>query len=187
MNGSELEHQVGSIYLCGFMASGKSILAKALAKELGWDFRDLDAVIEQNEGMPITEIFKEKGEDYFREKEWEYLLSLTKEFKGIVALGGGALQDQRILDHLKVHGLLVFVDAPMEKIVERVYASDERPILYDKAGKIKSKETLFTELKTLYSGRIDLYKQAQITIKTSLFTSVQEMAEAAKDKISRHV
>lgn len=187
MKDNRLEHHDGSIYLCGFMASGKSTLGKALAEKLGWDFRDLDTVIEQKEGMAITEIFKEKGEDYFREKEREYLLFLTREFKGVVALGGGAIQDQRIADHLKVHGLLVFVDSPMEQIVERVYESDERPILYDEAGKIKSKETLFTELKTLYSGRIDLYKQAQITIKTSLFTSVQEMAEAAKDKILRHV
>ncbi len=187
MNGNRLERLDGSIYLCGFMASGKSTLGKALAKELKWDFRDLDSVIEQKESMAITEIFREKGEAYFREKEREYLLSLTMEFKGIVALGGGALQDQRIVDHLKVHGLLVFVDTPMEQIVERVYESEERPILFDESGKIKSKETLFTELKTLYSGRIEFYKQAQITIKTSLFTSVQEMAEAVKDKILRHV
>ena len=187
MNANKLEDHKGSIYLCGFMASGKSTLGKVLADKLGWDFRDLDTVIEEKEGMPITEIFVKKGEDYFRRKEWEYLLSLTREFKGIVALGGGALQDQRIVDHLKVHGLLVFVDTPMELITERVYDSEERPILFDESGKIKSKETLFTELKALYSGRIDLYKQAQITIKTSLFSSVQEMAEAAKDKISRHV
>lgn len=187
MNGNKVDHHKGSIYLCGFMASGKSTLGKALAELLGWDFRDLDTVIEDKEGMSINEIFKEEGEDYFREKEWEYLLYLTREFKGIVSLGGGALQNQRIVDHLKVHGLLIFVDTPLEKIVDRVYESDERPILYDENGKIKSKETLFKELKTLYSGRIDLYKQAQITLNTSLFTSVQEMAEAAKGKILRHV
>ncbi len=93
MNTYRLERFNGSIYLCGFMASGKSTLGKALADKLGWDFRDLDTVIEQKEGMSITEIFKEKGEDYFREKECEYLLSLTREFKGAVALGGGAIQE----------------------------------------------------------------------------------------------
>lgn len=187
MNGNKLAEYTGSIYLCGFMASGKSTLGNVLADALGWDFRDLDEVIEEKEGASVKEIFNKKGEEYFREKEWEYLLSLTRDFQGIVALGGGALQNQRIVDHLKVHGLLVFVDTPMELITERVYSSEERPIIFDESGKIKSKETLFTELKTLYSRRIDLYKQAQITIKTSLFSSVQEMAEAAKEKISRHV
>ncbi|HET8864799.1 MAG TPA: shikimate kinase [Gracilimonas sp.] len=183
----KIENMEESIFICGFMASGKSTLGKALAGELNFEFVDLDQLIEKREEKSIRQIFREKGEAYFREKEWEYLLDLTRNFKGVVALGGGALQNQRIIDHLKVHGLLLFLDTPMEVIVERVYNSEERPILFNESGKIKSKETLFTELKTLYSEREEFYKQAQITIKTPLFTTVQEMAEAAKAKITRHV
>ncbi|MEX0722669.1 MAG: shikimate kinase [Gracilimonas sp.] len=183
----KIENKEERVFICGFMASGKSTLGKALAKKLDREFIDLDKIIEKREGMYIKQIFNKIGEAYFREKEWEYLLDLTRNFKGVVALGGGALQNQRVVDHLKIHGLLIFLDTPMEEVVERVFASEERPILFDEAGKIKSKESLFKELKTLYSGREEFYKQAQITIKTPLFTTVQEMAEAAKDKITRHV
>ena len=75
----------------------------------------------------------------------------------------------------------------MEVIVDRVLESDERPILFNESGKIKSRETLFTELKTLYSGRKTFYKQAQITIDTTLYSSVDEITEAAIEKITRHV
>jgi shikimate kinase len=183
----KIENMEESVFICGFMASGKSTLGRALAKELDREFIDLDEVIEDREGRSIRQIFQKNGEEYFREKEWEYLLDLTRNFKGVVALGGGALQNQRVIDHLKIHGLLLFLETPVEVVVARVYNSEERPILFDDAGKIKSKETLFKELKALYSEREEFYKQAQITIRTPLFTTAQEMAEAAKDKITRHV
>lgn len=177
-----------TIYVCGFMASGKSTFGKALAKELGSDFIDLDKVIEEKAGQSIRQIFRENGESYFRKIEFECLGDLLRGFKGgVVALGGGALLNQEVVDNLKKDGLLVFVDTPMEVILERVHKSKERPILFDDNGKIKSKETLFRELKTLYLKREKLYKQAQVTIKTPLYTSVQEMAEAAIDKITGHV
>jgi shikimate kinase len=169
------------------MASGKSTLAKTLATRMEREDCDLDEVIVEKEGKSIREIFDENGEVYFREKEREYLLELTREFKGIVSLGGGALHNQHIVDHLKVSGLLVFVDTSLEVISERVFNNSERPILFDKEGKIKTKETLFTELKTLYLEREDLYKQAQIHIKTQLYNSVNEMADGLIAKISRHV
>lgn len=187
MNSYRLERFKDSIYMCGFMASGKSTLGKALAKKLEREYRDLDEVIVEREGKSIRDIFDEYGEGYFREKEWEYLLDLTRHFKGVVSLGGGALQNQRIVDHLKVNGLLLFVDTPLEQITDRVLDSNERPILFNKDGKIKSRESLFTELKALYSGREKFYKQAQVSLQTALFSSVEEMTEAAIEKITRHV
>lgn len=177
----------GSIYLCGFMASGKSTLGQTLAEKMGWEFRDLDAVIEEGEGKSIKAIFADEGEAYFRELEREYLFDLTRTFKGVVSLGGGALHGQKVVDHLKLKGLLVFVDTPLHEIVERVHSGNERPILFDEDGEIKSKETLKEELKTLYSKRERLYKQAQITIKTAVFTSIEEMANEAIQTITRHV
>lgn len=187
MNSYRLEQFNGSIYLCGFMASGKSTLGQALAEKLGWEFRDLDAVIQEGEGKSIKAIFAEDGETYFRQKEWEYLLDLTRNFNGVVSLGGGALQSQMVVDHLKLNGLLVFVDTPFDEILERVHSSSERPILFDERGEIKSKETLKEELKALYSSRERFYKQAQISIKTAIFTSIEEMANEAIRTITRHV
>jgi shikimate kinase len=187
MNSYRLERFKDSIYVCGFMASGKSTLGKALAKKLGRDYQDLDDVIEEREEKSIRDIFNKNGEAYFRAKEWEYLLDLTRNFKGVVSLGGGALQNQRIVDHLKVNGILLFLDTPLEQVVDRVLESDERPILFTEDGKIKSRETLFTELKTLYSGRENFYKQAQIIINTTKYSTVEELTEAAIEKLIRHV
>lgn len=176
-----------NIYVTGFMASGKSTLARSLANELDLPYKDLDKEIEMRERQTIQKIFDHKGEAYFRNKEHSTLIDLTETFKGIVSLGGGALQDQHLVDLLKTKGILISVQAPFEKIVKRVQSSTERPILYDKEGKIKSEATLKTELKTLYSNRLRFYEQAQITLDTSEFESQQDLIKAAIDKIKRHV
>lgn len=187
MNLYKLNKFEGSLFICGFMASGKSTLGREIANELGWKFLDLDTFIEKREGKSIRDLFEVNGESYFRNKEREYLMELAKNFRGVLALGGGALQEQRVVDYLKLNGLLIFVDTPLEQITERVINNTERPILFDKNGKIKSKEILFAELKTLYLSREKFYKQAQISIKTSLFTSVEEMTQKVIEKIIRHV
>ncbi len=182
-----LQNYSANIYLSGFMASGKSTLGKILAQKTQRPFLDLDDVIEQKEGKEIKDIFKDRGEAYFRQKEREYLEELAQNFRGIVALGGGALQNQQMVETLKKSGLLIFIDTPMNEILKRVKSSSERPILYNEAGEIKSDEVLFAELKTLYSQRDKFYKQAHLTITSSSYSSAEEMSESAIEKILRHV
>lgn len=187
MNSNSLEHLKGNIYLCGFMASGKSTLGRKIAQKLGLEFRDLDAVIVAQTGQTINEIFLEKGEPHFRQKEWEYMQHLNRDFRGVVSLGGGALHNQQVIDYLKTDGLLIFLDTPMDEILKRVHRNTRRPVLYDKDGKKKSKETLFTELKALYLQREAFYKQAQIIIKSASYSSVEKKADATIEQIIRHV
>ena len=187
MNEYRLKKYEGSIYLSGFMATGKSAIGSKLAKKLGKPFVDLDSIITQKEGSTIKEIFQLQGEAYFREKEWEYLLELTRKFKGVVALGGGALQNQRIVDHLKVHGILVFIKTPMEVIIDRVMRNSKRPIVLDNEGKIKSRETLFTELKALYSSRLEYYEQAQVILESDGYETKEGQAQKLIDKLTRYV
>ncbi|WP_299530447.1 shikimate kinase [Ulvibacterium sp.] len=79
------------IVLVGYMGSGKSTIGKILADGLGLDFLDLDSYIEQSEGVTIPELFKKKGEIYFRKKENEYLRQiLQKEHNFVLSTGGGA-------------------------------------------------------------------------------------------------
>lgn len=78
------------ITLLGYMGSGKSTIGQQLASVLGYDFVDLDAFIEVKEGRSISEIFKSKGEIYFRKAEHNYLKELLVQDKNIVlSLGGG--------------------------------------------------------------------------------------------------
>jgi shikimate kinase len=187
MSDYRLKHFKGSIYVSGFMGAGKSAIGSLLAKELELPFHDLDKYLEQREKKKITDIFKDEGEKYFREKEWEYLLDLTRSFKGVVALGGGALQNQHIVDHLKVNGVLIFLDTPMEVILDRVLGNPKRPIVRNNNGEIKSRETLKIELETLYSARIELYKQAEVKLPTSGNEEKKLVVDRLIEKIMKHV
>ena len=187
MNEYRLQQYKGSIYLCGFMGAGKSTIGKQLAKSLELPFKDLDKEIEVNEQKTISELFSEKGEAYFREKEWEVLLDLTRTFKGILALGGGALHNQQVIDHLKLYGLLVFIDTPLQRIVRRVLRNPHRPIVRKPDGSLKSKEELLGELKSLYSTREAFYSQAQIQVSTRAYKTSSEAVPTIIEKIKRHV
>lgn len=187
MNDYRLKRFQGSIFLTGFMASGKSTIGKVVAKSIDRPFIDLDSVIEEKEQKSIKEIFSTNGEKYFREKELEYLIEVSKNFTGVVSLGGGALQNQRVIDHLKLYGLLVFIKAPIEVIVDRVMKNSTRPIVLDEEGKIKPRETLLNELKSLYLSREGFYSQAQITVESNGFRPKEETAQILIEKLKRHV
>jgi shikimate kinase len=187
MNEHRLKQFKGSLFLCGFMGAGKSAIGSIVAKKLQLPFHDLDRYLVQKEGQKISTIFKEKGEEYFREKEWHYLLELTRNFKGIVSLGGGALQNQHIIDHLKVNGMLIFLEVPMEVILDRILKNPKRPIVKNADGKIKDRESLKKELETLYSNRIEFYKQAEVHVVTSGTENREVVADRVIDKIFKHV
>ncbi len=78
------------IILLGYMGVGKTTIGKRLAEKIFFPFMDLDTFIEQKEGKKISQIFKDKGEIYFRKKEREYLTELLKSSSPMVlSLGGG--------------------------------------------------------------------------------------------------
>tara|TARA_R110002126_G_scaffold19675_4_gene73873 strand:- start:31754 stop:32317 length:564 start_codon:yes stop_codon:yes gene_type:complete len=187
MSDYRLKRFEGSFYISGFMGAGKSAIGSLLAKKLELPFHDLDKYLVLKEGKQIPEIFNDEGENYFREKEWEYLLDLTRSFKGVVALGGGALQNQHIVDHLKVHGLLIYLDSPLDVILDRILMNPKRPIVRNEAGEIKSRETLKIELETLYSSRIEFYKQAEVKLITSGNEEKELVVNRLIDKIKKHV
>ncbi len=187
MNEYRLKKYIDSFYLCGFMATGKSSIGSLLSQKLELPFQDLDRYLERKEDRTIADIFKKEGEPFFRQKEREYLMELSSSFKGILALGGGSLQNQQIVDHLKLHGLLIYIDTPMEVILQRVLRNKKRPIVLDKQGKIKSKEVLLNELNMLYSQREKFYKQAQIQVNSEGFGTQEELVDIIIDKIKKHV
>ena len=187
MNEYRLKNYTGSFYICGFIGAGKSTIGKALAKELTLPFQDLDKYVERKEGCKISEIFKNKGEEYFRIKEWEYLLELTRNFVGVVSLGGGALQNQQVVDHLKLHGLLILVDIPLDVIVSRIRKNTKRPIVIDEDGELKTEQKLLSELKVLYSKRSEFYQQAQIKLISNGTEGAKKLIPLLIDKIKKHV
>jgi shikimate kinase len=118
-----------NIFLIGFMGSGKSTIAAALRERLGRECIEMDALIVEKQGMPITDIFAEFGENYFRDLESSTLIELQKRQRTIVSCGGGVVMREENADHMKKNGRVVLLTAEPETIYERVKSSKERPIL----------------------------------------------------------
>lgn len=173
------------IFLCGFMGAGKSTLGRQLAQRLKMDFLDLDEIIEQESGQSIPEIFEQEGEETFRKQERSAILSITQSKKGVIALGGGSLQNQHVVDHLKLNGLLIFIDTPFSVIFERIAEDSGRPLLTDEQGELKSEELLRRQLQVLYEKRLPFYRQAVITVDAS--RNLNEVMDQLIRKIENHV
>lgn len=158
MNRSNFSHP---IFLSGMMGAGKSTIGKRLAHRIGLPFFDLDQLIIDREQRSISEIFSSEGEDYFRELEASILVETSKTTKGILALGGGSLQNQHLVDHIKLYGWLIFLDVPVQILHKRLKNSTHRPLV-----KQAGKEGLQEKLDQMLQERLPFYKQAHITIKT---------------------
>ena len=118
-----------NIYLYGAPGSGKSTYAERLAAEKGMPLVDLDAEIVKSEGRSIRDIFAQDGEPAFRAKERAALERVSKAHGQIVALGGGALLDPECRRIAESTGRVVFLECPDDILMERVAASQERPLL----------------------------------------------------------
>lgn len=121
------------IALIGFMASGKSTIGKSLAKKMGYLFKDLDSLLEKQEAQTIPEIFKTKGESYFRQKESQLLKKELNAFppagKGIIyACGGGAVLSEENKVQLIRNALVVWLYATPAKTMSRL-TPGTRPLL----------------------------------------------------------
>ena len=126
------------IYLTGFMGSGKTTVARALADRLGWDFVDIDAEIVEQEHAPIADIFDTRGEAEFRRIETEAIRTrvrnVSRGMPSVVALGGGAFVQPENVNLLENHGISIWLDCPIEVVQERIAAdSAERPLARDNA------------------------------------------------------
>jgi len=118
-----------SIALIGFMGTGKTVVGKAVAEKLGKDFVELDVLIKQKAGKPISEIFQQDGEVAFRELEIEVAREVAGSKKQVIACGGGIVLNKINIDRLKKNSVIVYLTASPKVILKRVSDGDERPLL----------------------------------------------------------
>ena len=121
----------GNIVLIGFMGSGKSTVGKYIARSMGdKNFIDTDEYIVEEEGMPITEIFSTKGEEYFRELETKTLGYFKTNYRNTVfSTGGGMPLRKENADILRKIGTVVYLRVTADTIYERVKDDTKRPLL----------------------------------------------------------
>jgi len=150
---------VRTVFLLGFMGCGKSTVGQALARRLDWDFVDLDARIEAQEGQSVPEIFRLRGEASFRLAETNALRRLMSDPKKrhtIVALGGGAFVQEANRELLRGQPS-VFLEATAEELWRRCLQDGiERPLRQDP-----------DQFSRLYAERLPFYRQASVAIDTS--------------------
>lgn len=119
----------GNIALIGFMGCGKSTISSALHRIYGMRVVEMDQMIAQQEGMSISDIFREYGEEYFRNLETELLVRLQKDNHVVISCGGGVPMRERNVQEMKKNSIVVWLMAKPETIYERVKDSHNRPLL----------------------------------------------------------
>jgi len=144
-----------NIFLVGFMGAGKSTIADQLEKMLEMKRVEMDALIQKQSGMIISEIFEKFGEDYFRNLESNLLIELQKESQLIVSCGGGVVIRPENAAYMKEHGRIVWLNASPQTIYERVKDSKERPILNNNMN-VEFIEELFEKRRDKYEKAADV-------------------------------
>jgi len=129
-----MNRQVSNIVITGFSGTGKSLVAREIAGQLGRDFIDTDAEIVKLAGKPIAEIFQQDGEEKFRELEREVIKRASRRSHKVIATGGGAIVDPQNHAQLARNGFIVCLDAKPETIYQRLFqegshGSEIRPLL----------------------------------------------------------
>ena len=147
------------IYLIGFMGSGKSHIGQLLSSAMGLHYIDLDKEIEKKD-MSISEIFNQKGENYFRKLEREALLETIALEKTIIACGGGTPCFFDNMEWMNRNGITIFLNPATEVLVERLKQEKEkRPLLLN-----KSDHDVHTYIIELLKTRMQFYQKADFEI-----------------------
>jgi shikimate kinase len=153
------------VYLVGFMAAGKSSLARELGRRLDWQVEDVDERIEAREHRPIAAIFAADGEAYFRSLERAIIQELLPPRHVVVATGGGTFVDPDLRALMKGDGAVFWIDAPIGQIVDRLPRDGSRPLAANRA-----------QLEALYESRRLAYAQAHVRLDASR-ASVGDLAD----------
>jgi shikimate kinase len=157
------------LVLTGFMGAGKTTVGRLLAQRLGWEFLDLDALIEARTGLTVPSIFAAHGEARFRQLESSALASALGRSNIVLALGGGAPETltNRLLLEQTPATATVFLDAPFPVLFDRCMLQDQsRPVLADPAA-----------AEARFLARQPIYRRlARLTVDTSSLSTDETVA-----------
>jgi shikimate kinase len=160
------------IYLVGFMGAGKTTVARALATRLGWRMEDIDERIEAREHRTIAAIFAREGEGFFREVERQVLQDLLPVRHAVIATGGGTFVDPENRSAINRDGVSVWLDVPLNEVVERIPRDGRRPLASDRS-----------QLEALFAKRTLAYQSAHIRV-AAAGVKPQALVEQIMDRLA---
>ncbi len=138
-----------NLVLLGMMGVGKTTIGKIVARKQGMEFIDTDENIEEKCSISISEIFKKKGEKFFRIEEQKEVLKSIKKSNCVIALGGGAFINETIRNAILKNAISMWLDTDLKTLNKRIKWNKKRPLVSRKNNQKKINE-LYLERKNIY-------------------------------------
>lgn len=148
------------------MGSGKTTLGKILAEKIGFEFIDIDEIIEKKTGKPIKDIFSNEGAVFFRDLEREALKETLNHTNAVVSLGGGTLLEEENLLDVKESGSLIHLSAKPSEIWSRIKDSEKKYLLQGRYLNESELEDIYLRISNLMQIRERGYNQADFSVET---------------------
>ncbi|MER3433221.1 MAG: shikimate kinase [Leptolyngbya sp. ERB_1_1] len=165
-----------SVFLIGMMGVGKTTIGQLLAKQLDYEFLDVDQFIEQATGQTVATIFAESGEGIFRQLETATLSQVSARLRRVVATGGGIVMAPQNWSYLR-DGVIVWLDVPVEQLQKRLSDDTTRPLLQN--------QDLTARLTQLSADRRSRYAQADIHIQVMPNETPEQVTARVIDAIAQ--
>jgi shikimate kinase len=148
-----------NIVLIGFMAAGKTMIGRALARRLKRPFFSTDVLVEEKEKRTIRQIFEQSGEAYFRSVENGVVKQLANQQGVIIDCGGGVVLNNENFTELRKNGIIIHLKASPEVVYQRIKGESNRPLL--------NVPDPLARVRELYEQRLPLYNQADMVVDVS--------------------
>ena len=153
-----------NLVFLGMMGSGKSSIGYLVSKKLNLVFVDVDNLIEEECGICISEIFKTKGEGYFRDLEEKVTLKALKGVNKVISLGGGSFINDRIRNEVLISHFSFWLDWKESILLKRIKDSKKRPLAFQSTDQ---------EIRQLIKKRTNIYSKAQFKINCNKLTKTE--------------
>ena len=160
-----------NLVFLGMMGSGKSSIGYLVSKRLNLKFVDIDNLIEEKTGMYVSDIFKKKGENYFRDLEEKITLKTLKKINEVVSLGGGGFVNRQIRKEVLTNHDSFWLNCDESVLLKRIKGNEKRPLAFESTDQ---------EIKQLIKKRSKIYSKANFKIDCNKLTKAEVVKKIIK-------
>ena len=160
-----------NLVFLGMMGSGKSSIGNLVSRKLDLTFIDIDSLIVKNVGMSVSEIFKKRGEDYFRNLEERITLKSLKSIRNVISLGGGGFINNKIRKEILTNHFSFWLNWDESILIKRIRGSKKRPLVF---------KSTYQEIREMIKQRSKIYSSAKFKINCNKLTKTEIVRKIIK-------